>query len=258
MQFSVTTTEKSGIIQSCERMTRLGDATISGTASLLAEFTNYSNEFSREVWALIFSVYGGWQYEDGNQSDLPASVATLTSGQTTYALPSGSLTVKGIEVKDTSGNWTALQPITEEEIRAQVSVGSASGQISSLSNGAVGQFMTTSGQPRYFQLVGQTVRMFPASNWTQASSFKVFYDRGSVSFLTTDTTKTPGFASEFHDVIPLGASCAWYEINAPEDNTYIALRARLVQKKMDIQHFYESQGRRLFPSRLRVRQEDNR
>lgn len=261
MYFSVTTTEKNGILQACERQTRLGDATITGTASYLAEFTNYCNEVSRELWTIIFRVYGGWQYDDSNQTDLPSASAILTSGQTTYAIPDGSLTVRGIEVKDASGNWHALSPITEEQIRNGFETGNTSGQLSSGTNGAIGAFLTTAGTPLYFQLVGNTAKIFPAANWTQASSFKVFYDRGSVSFLTTDITpgtKQPGFASEFHDLIPLGASCIWYESNSPEDLTYQSLRGRFERKKIELENFYHAQSARLSRPKLGVRQENNR
>jgi hypothetical protein len=254
MNFSVTTTEKNGILQACERYTRIGDATISGTAAYLAEFTNYCNETLREVWPLIFKSYGGWQYEDGNQTDLPASVATLTSGQTSYALPSLALTVKGIEVKDAGGNWLALKPITEDQIRNQVNIGNTSGQIYNQLNGqALGEFLDTPGTPLYYQLVGQTVKIFPASSWTQASSFKVFYDRGSVAFLTTDTTKTPGFAYEFHDIVPLGASCLWFEINSPEDLAYQVLKQKFERKKVELEIFYSSQSKRLMKPKLTTR-----
>ena len=261
MIFSNTGTEKNGILQACERYTRLGDATITGTASYLAEFTNYCNEVNREIWTIIFRNYGGWQYEDSNQTDLPAASSTLTSGQTSYALPSGSLTVRGIEVQDSSGKWTALQPITEEQIRNGFAIGSTSGQIGSGTNGAMGAFLTTSGTPQYFELVGQTVRIYPAASWTQASSFKVFYDRGSVDFLTTDITpgtKQPGFASEFHDLIPLGACCIWYESNSPEDLTYQSLRGRYERKKLELEQFTHAQSARLFKPKLTVRRENNR
>ena len=238
MQYSQTSTEKNGILQACERFTRLGDAGITGTAATLAEFTNYVNLINRNTWVLIFRAYGGWQYDDGNQVDLPASTATLTSGQTSYALPTSALTVRGIEFKDQGGIWKQLRPITEEQIRDR---------------NAMGEWNKTPGVPMYYQLVGQTVRIFPSANWTQADSFKVFYDRGSVSFLTTDTAETPGFASEFHDILPLGASCLWFEINTPDDLTYPVLKARYEQKKIDLVNFYQAKWSNMFPHRLGVR-----
>jgi hypothetical protein len=243
MQFSLTTTEKSGILQECERYLRLGVAGITGDTARLAQFTNYVNKESRKVWHMIFTSYDGWQYDDGNQTDLPAAAATLTASQTSYALPTGSLTVKGVEVKDASGNWTQLTPITEEEIRTM---------------SAVGQFMTTTGQPLYFQLLGQTVKIFPASNYTQASSFKVFFDRGSVAFVTTDTTATPGFASEYHDILPIGASLHALKVEQPTSLSIPYLENEYKEYEYKIKEYYSMKSNKLFRPVLRMRQEDTR
>ncbi len=187
---------------------------------------------------MIFVSYGGWQFEDGNQTDLPAASATITSAQVSYSLPSGSLTVRGIEVKDTGGIWTQLRPITEEQIRQRE---------------AMGEFFKTSGQPLFYQLIGQTVRIFPASNYTQASSFKVFFDRGSVAFASTDTTATPGFASEYHGILPLGAALEYLKVKAPNDATIPYLRADFQEYELKLKTFYQTKWSNMFPSRITVR-----
>lgn len=237
MQFSDTST-KTGIIQACERYTKLGDAGISGNTLYIKEFTALVNQIGRKVWAIIFESYGGWQYEDGNQTDLPASVTTLTADQTTYAMPSGSLSVRGIEVKNTGGVWSRLFPITEEEIRDRQ---------------AMGEFFKTSGTPLYYQMIGQTIRIFPASNWTQSSSFKVFYDRGSVAFVSTDTTATPGFISEFHDILSVGASLQYLIPNQPESPTVNLLRFEYADYEKKLKTYYTQKFAQMFPPRMTVR-----
>lgn len=238
MQFSVTTTEKNGILQACERYMRFADAGITGNTARLAQFTNFINRHNRKVWHMIFSAYGGWQYDDANQTDLPAATATITADQTSYALPTGSLTVRGVEVKNTGGVWSGLLPITEEQIRERQ---------------AMGEFYKTSSQPLFYQLVGQTVRIYPASNYTQSSSFKVFFDRGSVAFLTTDTTKEAGFASEYHDILPIGASIDALTIEQPDSSTLALLRAEYADYEKKIKDFYQTKFSQMFPPRIRVR-----
>lgn len=234
MQFS-STSDKLGIIQACERYTSLNDAGISGNATRLKEFTAHVNEINRRVWHIIFTAFGGWQYEDANQTDLPAATDTLTSGQTSYALPTGSLTVRGIEVKDTGGIWRQLQPLTEEMIREHQ---------------AMGEFFKTSGQPLYYQLIGQTVRIFPASNYTQAASFKVFFDRGSVAFASTATTETPGFASEYHGILPIGASLEYLMIKQPNDATTTRLANEYAKYEQNLRKFYQQKFHQMFPPRI--------
>ena len=234
MQFS-DTAAKLGLIQACERYCNLGDAGISGSSSLLKEFTAHINQHGRKVWHYIFEVYGGWQYDDANQTDLPAGVGTLTASQTSYALPSSALTVRGVEVKDTGGGWTPLLPLTEEQIRDSI---------------AMGQFMSTTSNPRYYQLVGQSIRIFPASNYTQASSFKVFFDRGSVAFASTNTTETPGFASEYHDVLAIGASMEWLKTRVPESATLRILQADYLEYINNLKNFYSQRFLQMVPKRF--------
>lgn len=229
------TTAKLGIIQSCENYTNLGDAGISGNATYLKEFTRYINESGSRVWSMIFSAYGGWQYEDANQTNLPAASDTLTSGQTSYALPSGSLTVRGIEVKDTGGVWRKLNPITEEQIRDRQ---------------AMGEFYKTAATPLFYQMIGQTVRIFPAANWTQSESFKVFFDRGSVAFTSTDTTATPGFASEFHGILPIMASIQWLISKRPDSSNLALLRQEEANYIQRLKQFYQEKFHQMFPPRI--------
>lgn len=234
--FSNTTT-KGGIIQSCERFTGLGDTGISGNATYLKDFTAHINEINSRVWHMIFTSYGGWQYDDGNQTDLPAASDTLTSGQTSYALPSSALTVRGVEVKDEGGIWTQLKPLTEEMIRDRQSMG---------------EFFKTSGSPEYYQLVGNTVRIYPASNYTQASSFKVFFDRASVAFASTATTETAGFASEYHGILPIGASIQYLIYKKPDSAVLAQLRADFAVYEKNIKQFYQERFRAMFPPRIRT------
>lgn len=224
-----------GLIQACEDYTNLGSTGISGNAVLLKTFTRHINEAGSRVWSMIFSAYGGWQYEDANQTNLPAAADTLTADQTSYALPTGSLTVRGIEVKDTGGTWTALQPITEEQIR---------------DHQAMGEFYKTAGTPLYYQMVGQTARIFPAANWTQASSFKVFFDRGSVAFASTNTTETPGFAGEFHGILPIMASIQWLTYKRPESKNLALLRQEEAAYIQRLKQFYSEKFHQMFPPRI--------
>ena len=213
----------SDLIQACESYCGLGDGGISSDSLLLKEFTRHINEANSRVWDMIFSSYGGWQFEDANQDDLPAASITLTSGQTSYPLPEDAVTVRGIEVKDTAGIWTQLQPITEEMIRQYQ---------------AMGEFYKTSGTPLYYQLVGQSVRIFPASNYTQASSFKVFYDRSMVAFSSTDTTATPGFAGIYHGILPVLASIQFLLYKKPDSITLNKLQNEALVYESKLKSFY--------------------
>ncbi len=192
------TTNKDGVIQECERYCNLGATGISSNTNNLYDFTSYCNATLRSLWHTSFLKCGNWLYEDNNQTDLPQSTTDLVSGRATYALPSEALTIRRVEVQDSAGIWTELSPLSLKEIP-----------------NAVDEFAKNDSQPLWYRLVGNTMELFPASNYGATDGLKVYYDRGSVAFAYNDTTKAPGIASEYHDLIPMGASLRWLKIKTP-------------------------------------------
>jgi hypothetical protein len=226
-------------MQECEETCETGDVGISGATNLLKTFTRNTNKAMSEIWTWIFFAYGGWQFDDGNQTDLPSASDTLSSGQTNYALPTGNHGIRGIEVKDTGGVWHPLSPIKEEQIRDM--------------GWAMSEFMKTSGQPLYYQLVGESARIFPPANYTQSLSFRVFFDRGMTAFASSDTTKTPGFPSTFHDAVPCGASLYWLRIHKPNSNVTRAKEVEWVKWEKTIKKYYQRKFEELNPGRFTIR-----
>jgi len=231
------TTNGYGIIQTCESQCNLGATTISGDATLLKEFTRYANKTLSNIWSVIFSAYGGWQYDDSNQTNLPQATDTLTSGTAVYAFPTGTVAIRGVEIKKTGGVWEQLIPVTQEQIQQQ---------------GAIGEFMKTSSTPRYYQVQGETIKLYPTPNFTQAASLKVFIDRGIVAFTTADTTNTPGFVSEFHDAVPVGMSIEWMKVHKAESQVLQELKAEFAGYMNAIKKFYMMRHNQLYPPRMTV------
>lgn len=203
----------------------------------LADKTRNANERFKMIWSWIFESYGGAIFDDGNQTDLPQSVGTLTSGQTTYPVPSGTLAIEGVEVKNTSGIWIKLVPITAEQIRER---------------NAMGEFQKTSATPIYYRVIGETIQIYPAANWTQSSSFKVFYNRGISEFASTDTTKQPGFASPFHRAISIGMQLD-YAIKNPQIGKREILELEWSKWEKAIKNFYSTRFKEMFPAQITVK-----
>lgn len=238
VQFNITTTEKNGLIQECERKCNLGLASISGDAALLVEFTNHINNIGREVWHTIFNAYGGWQYDDGNQTDLPTSTTALVADQAFYALPAEALSVRGIEFKNSGGVWQKLNPLTEEQIRDIQ---------------AVTEFYKTSSTPLFYRLVGNSIQMFPPANYALAAALKVSFDRGSVAFASTATTTSPGFASEYHEILASGASYRWARYKKPGEKLTQELGAEYTAWLSRLDNFYGMRFKAMFPKRVTTR-----
>lgn len=157
--------------------------------------TRSLNERYRMAWAIIFEAHGNWQFMDDNTSDtttgVPHADQNLTSGTSLYALPSASLVINAVQIKDSVGNWLdPLTGITQEQFTI------AGGEL----------YWTTSNTPTHFMLQGDVLRLLPTPNYTLSNGIRVFFDQGISTFATTDTTKTPGFASPFHRILSIGAS----------------------------------------------------
>lgn len=236
LQFLNTTTNL-GIIQLYERYTGLGLLGVSGVPTVLDEAVGFSNFANREAWHTIFMSYGGWQYDDSNQTDLPSATTALVASQVSYGLPTGQLTVRGIEILNQGNVWNRLIAATEEQIRDVQ---------------AVSEWQKTPSQPRYYRLVGETIFLYPPANYSQAASMRVYFDRGSVDFADTDTTRTPGFAGEYHDYIPLRAAI-WYLTSYQSSNPKLQfLKQELEVIKKNMKDFYSSRYQQMFPPKITV------
>jgi hypothetical protein len=185
MQFN-DTSGKSGLIQQCE-INIFGDSPfgqISSNSNRLAIFTNYINEaLSRYASLALMSDYN-WEFDDRNQTDLPIGTTTLVAGQLDYSLSTEHAIVTAVEIKDTAGNWYALQEIDERNFNEN--------------DVSISQFAATaSGIPIGYRKVANSLMLSPASSYTQAASLRVHFKRAPSYYTVADTTKLQGF-TELH------------------------------------------------------------
>lgn len=197
--FNDTSSAKAGLIQECESQV-FGDNSygrISGDAALLATFTRYINEALNRVVNLILTADGRWQFDDTNNTDFPIAttnlVTTLGSEQQDYSFDITMLRILRIEVMDNTGAWNKLSPIDEADLYDQ----------------SVSDFLKTPGMPVYYDKQGVSIFLYPkplATAVTSTAGLKIWFQRPPSYFLTSDTTKVPGFNSMYHRLVALIAS----------------------------------------------------
>lgn len=215
------TTNYQGVIQEIERLTDLGIGTISGDTANLKNFTAQVNNESRRIWASIFKATGNWEYDDANNVDLPEATTNLVSGIQKYSLPSTALTVQRVECKDAGGLWYVIYPFTKQQVAT-----------------GLDEFMKTPAVPQFYRLLNGELELFPAPNYNSTNGLKVYFDRESVDFATTDTTATPGFASPFHKLLPLKVAIEWLDIKQPNSGTLAGLRQKEQKMELDLVSYY--------------------
>lgn len=206
LQFSDTSAEKAGLIQSCETFVfgQNGYGRITGDDDLLATFTRYINEAMNRVSTLIMQSDHRWQFDDNNNTDFPIATTTLvtTAGaeQADYAFDTDFLKVSRAEILDNTGAWRLLKPIDQADVYDQ----------------SLTDFLKTAGLPMYYDKLANSIWLYPKpldSQVTATNGLKVYFQRTPSYFTTGDTTKVPGFNSLYHELVALLASKKFATVN---------------------------------------------
>ena len=213
-------------------------AGIDTNAFTLKDRTRCVNETYRKVWGWIFESYGGWQFVDDNTSYNPYAAQNLTSGTSLYALPTAALTVKGVEVQNSGGIWMKMVPIATEQVQGVDSQGDF--------------LQTANGVPHYYSLYGDVVKLYPAPNYTVSNGIRVYFDEDIAVFLSSDTTKVPGFVSPFHRALSVGAALDFAIARSKKDKV-ASLSALFMDYERRIKQFYSQRYAEMFPPRIIVR-----
>lgn len=211
----------------------VGDMTGIDTTNEIKQITRACNEANKKIWSWIFESFGGWQYDDNNNTDLPKATTTLTADQQLYSLPSDALTIKSVEYKNSGGDWVKLKPLTIAQLNQFTSEK---------------EWQDTSAEPQWYAPLSDHIKLYPASDTTRSGGLRVQFDRGSVNFASTDIEQDPGFASEFHGAVAVGAA---YVIGISKKlPNWELIRAEWLDAERRIKEFYIKRWEEKFPPRF--------
>lgn len=177
----------------------------------IANVTVEANNALDRVTSLIMQSDGRWQWDDENQTDLPIATTGIVASQQDYTLAVSHLQITRVELKDASGNWRKLKPIDESDVYDQ--------SLTTFPSTSSGVAVT--GAPFWYDKIGNSFFLYPSPNYTQAASLKIWFKRGPSYFTTSDTTKTPGFNSIYHELVPLWVAYNYSIANGKENGPLI-------------------------------------
>lgn len=220
MVFSDTST-KQGIVQDTDFWANTDSSTYP-----LASKTRNINRWLDRVAFLIQSADETWQWDDTNQTNLPIATTDLTSGRADYSIDTTFLKFLKVQVKDASGNWGDISPI----------------DINDPLFGMLSTATPTTGMPTRYDKNGQTIYLFPAPNYTTTGGgLKVYFERNTTYFTTSDTTKEPGFNAQFHRILSLGAAL---DLALAKDLPQtLNLQAKITEAENGIMEFYSNRSK---------------
>lgn len=222
----------------------------------IADITRNSNTALDNVVTIRLGANPKWDFDSTNATDFPIGTTDILSGQQDYEFDTDFLIIKSIEVQDSNGDWSKLEPIDQMTLPEQQ---------------ALSDFEPTAGIPKYYDKIGNSLFLFPIPNYNRrlveegAGGLKVYFQRNVDYFTTTDTTKQPGFALHLHKYIPLYNAYVYACAKELPKQNSLAKRLEFYEgNKMrggnDNGAIYDFYGRRELDvrRRLQVKQENNK
>lgn len=241
MQFS-DTTNKNGLIQDCEFWTGLGDARISGNATLLKVFTNLINRRADRLYGRLGVRSPLSQTDDTNYDNHPFS---------TFAIASGTHDYQFLETED----GEAITDITAVMIQRSAA-DTDYYELDKLTLDTPGAALVMSpnsdntGIPTGYIERNNTVFFNRIPDYNAYG--KVFFKRSPSYFTSADTTKVPGFDAHHHRLLSLGASYDWILVNKAENTALITrLESEIERAEREFESFADMRNptvRRIVPA----------
>ena len=228
MRFSDTST-KTGMLQMCEDLLGYNNGQITDSSNLKQRFTRLINDRYNQVSNKIWKMVGDWEFDDTNQTTLPIATADLVANQQDYELPSSAQKLERVEVKNQDGDYVVIDPIDKSQIP----------------DIALTEYYEDSGMPLCYDVVGRSLVLYPAPGTgyvTLTDGLKVYVSRDVIQFNATATTQEPGFAKQFHRILPVGA-CMDFAVGSQMFNSVNSLNILLKEVETDMNEFYARRHR---------------
>lgn len=194
------------------------------------DMTRSANNKLSEVASLIMKHDNRWEFDDDNFETLPIGTTDLVAGQQDYEIAVADfLNIQEVQIKDDKGNWIVIQPVDRNKGKAQ--------RLSDLEE--------EDGLPLYYDKLGSSIFLYPkpaAGNVTATQGLRVRFQRNPSYFLTTDTTKEPGFPRIFHRIVSIGMALD-YCLSNELSNKLERLKMEEVAIRESIEDYYTERNK---------------
>jgi hypothetical protein len=186
----------------------------------LKQIASSANGWLRLVQSWILGADGRFQYDDSNYTDLPIATTDLVANQDNYLFDSTWLEIIKVEAAQDSSvsAWNVLKPFDVNDVNNY------------------SEFQKTPGVPSFYDVIGSSVILKPASSFNATAGLKFYFKRKASEFASTDTTKEPGFASPFHRILSLGAAYDYCMANSVRNP--VGLRNEIEVLKQELLKHY--------------------
>ena len=182
------------------------DETSDTTSYPIKAFTRNANFALDKVTAWVLKADNIWQFDDTNNTGELLDITTnLVANTNKYALSITWLKIARVRIKDSSGNWITLENVARKQVSDTT-------------------LTEANGTPRGYYLLGNYLYLEPGISYSSAGGLEVQFQRGASYFVYTDTTKVPGYATQFHRLISMLSAFDFCQINSmPERANSLAM-----------------------------------
>lgn len=176
-----------------------GTSTIFNTEySLIDRIRNINISWDDAV-AELYKADPMHKWDDTTNPDLPFATLDLSSTLDNYSLLDTALVIHRVRVKDQNGEYRTLIPVLRSELTDSE--------------------LNATGTPEKYYKIGGVVFPIPIPNYGYPDGIELEFQRGANHFTTASTDESPGFNSQFHQFISIGAALRYAIANGMNAKT---------------------------------------
>jgi hypothetical protein len=186
-------TDKSNSIIADIDFLLFGNSAVLNTDYSLTDRTRNVNIALDETVAELFKADPNFMWDDTTNPDFPIAVIDLEANRDNYVLPDSSLVFNRVRIKDSTGSFQTLTPCLRRELSDSE--------------------LDSTGTPSKYYKIDNAIFPIPVPDYGADNGVEIEFQRGANHFATNDTTKSPGFASQFHQILSISASLRYAMAN---------------------------------------------
>lgn len=149
----------------------------------IADLTRNLNRRWEEAKNYLYLSDGTWQSEEALHSQ------NLVSGTQGYTIPRTHIKIMRVEILTADGSSKRLEAFDKSEVK-----------------NSIRDFENVDGEPRFYEMTGQTMNLYPAPNYASTNGLTWWYQGVPDYFATTDTTDVPDIIQTVDRYLSVGAA----------------------------------------------------
>ncbi len=150
-----------------------------------------------EAVAELYKADPNHKWDDTSNSDLPFATLDLTANQDHYTLLDSALVIHRFRVKSPNGDWITLTPKLRSELDDSQ--------------------LASTGTPDCYYKIGGVIFPVPVPNYGVSGGVELEFQRGANHFTISSTDAEPGFNSQFHQLLSVGAALRYAVANGMKE-----------------------------------------